>query len=175
MNRAVAGLTVTALVLVGCSSGGSTGDPEAFCRGFARLGDQVAAAAEPPEELADVPSASRLADEIATTADALRATAPDDIAEDAQRLATVTAELARDLRDFYQAIVDDPARANDPTFLNSFEPVSEDRSKVITEAGAKVRPWVAEHCGGAPSPTSPTSTSGDSTSTSKRVPAPRAV
>lgn len=130
-------------------------DPRVFCGHVARLGELVAAAASGPEEIGDVPAAQALVDDIATTADGLRAEAPEEIADAAHRLASVTAEVARELRDFYRQIAEDPARANDPTFLASLKPMTEDRRAAFEEAGATVRPWVADHCAlgtGTPAP-----------------------
>lgn len=131
---------------VSCSGDAPAGDPAAFCRHLSRLAEQVVAAQAGPEELADVPAARALARDIAATAAALRQDAPEDIAADARALAEVTGELAQELGDFYQAIADDPARANDPTFLSSFDPVTEERRDAIDDAGGRVRPWVDEHC-----------------------------
>lgn len=142
---ALAGL-VGAIALARGSSEDPPGDPAAFCRHVAQLGELVAAAASGPEEIADVPAARSVADDIARGADELRDAAPEEIADGARTLAEVTGELARDLRDFYQAILDDSARANDPAFLSSFDPITEERRERLSRAGEDVRPWIAEHC-----------------------------
>lgn len=144
-----------AVVLAACSGDASHGDPLAFCRRLQRLGELVAASGSGPENIDDVPAARALADDIATTAESLRETAPGVIADDVRVLAVVTADLARELRDFYEAVDDDPARANDPAFLSSFDPLSEERQEAIDQAGKAVRPWVEDHCDrGTPEPTS---------------------
>lgn len=156
-SLAVAGLAVAALAtLPGCSSGdGRDGDLAAFCTGFDRLSELVRAAAVSPDELEDVAAARALADDIAETARELPGVAPDAVADDVDELADVTVDLATELRDFYQGILDDPARANDPAFLTSFEPVTEERRAALEEAGAAVRPFVTEHCTGEVDPTTP--------------------
>ncbi|HLF98962.1 MAG TPA: hypothetical protein VI916_00695 [Acidimicrobiia bacterium] len=140
------GAVLGLFALVGGDDPEPEADPRIFCGHVARLGELVVAAASGPEEIGDVPAAQALVDDIATTADGLRAEAPDEIAEAAADLASVTAEVARELRDFYRQIVQDPARANDPAFLASLKPLNEDRRASFEAAGAKVRPWVAEHC-----------------------------
>lgn len=148
MRRCLAGVAIAVAALGACSSDGG-GDPDvaAFCSRFHQLSELVAAASVPPEEMEDVASARTLADDIARTARELPRVAPDEIGDDVERLSETTADLAAELRDFYQGIVDDPARANDPTYLSSFEPVTEDRRAVLEEAGEGVRPYVDQHCG----------------------------
>lgn len=129
-----------------CTGGGPDRDPEAFCRRVDRLAELVATAEAGPAEIGDVPAARALADDIATTAEALPAEAPEEIDDDARTLAGVTAALAGDLRDFYAEIAADPARAADPAFLSAFDPLTDERQTALEEAGAGVRPWVEEHC-----------------------------
>lgn len=121
-------------------------NPRAFCRNVARLGDLVEAAATGPQELAEVPAAQRLADEMVTRAELLAHEPPEEIREAARSLSSVTAELARELRDFYAGVTEDPAKANDPAYLASFDPLTPERRAAIEAAGEDVRPWVAEHC-----------------------------
>lgn len=147
-RRGLAALVIAAATLAACSSdGGAEGDVAAFCSRFHQLSELVATASVPPEEMEDVGSARTLADDIARTARELPRVAPEEIRDDVERLSETTAELATELRDFYQGIVDDPSRANDPTYLSSFEPVTDDRRAALREAGEGVRPYVDEHCG----------------------------
>jgi len=148
---AVAAVVVVATVLavrtISRDEPSDPGDPQAFCAQLDRLGGLVTAAEIGPEDVSDVPAAQALAEDIAVAAEALRPLAHEDIADDVRTLSGVTAALARDLRDFYGGIADDPSRASDPAYLDSFEPVTEQRQKAVDAAGERIRPWVADHCG----------------------------
>lgn len=146
--RILAIVTSSFALMAGCSNGGSSEDPAVFCRHLERLSELVTSAAAGPEDIAEVPAARALAEDIVETAEALQQSAPDEIAQDAGALAEVTGELAIELRDFYQAIADDPTRANDPGFLASFDPLTAERQAAIDDAGKRVRPWVEKHCDG---------------------------
>lgn len=164
-RQGIAVVVIALAALTACSSDGSgDGDVAAFCSRFHQLSKLVVAASVPPEEMQDVGSARSLADDIARTARELPRVAPDEIRDDVEDLSGTTAELAAGLRDFYQGIVDDPARANDPTYLSSFEPVTEDRRAVLQEAGERVRPYVDQHCGEPLPPAEPSETT-DASST----------
>lgn len=145
------------LLLTACSSGGGTeGDVAAFCARFHQLSGLVASASQPPEAPEDVAGAQSLATDIARTARNLSDVAPEPVAADVRRLAEITVALASELSDFYQGIVEDPARANDPTYLASFEPVTAERREALQSAGDRVRPYVDEHCGDPLPPAEPT-------------------
>lgn len=167
VRRSLAGLTIAVAALGACSSEGG-GDPDvaAFCSRFHQLSELVAAASTPPEEMEDVASARTLGDDIARAARELPRVAPDEIRDDVEQLSDTTAELAAELRNFYQGIVDDPARANDPTYLSSFEPVTDERRAALAEAGESVRPFVDEHCGEPLPPAEPSESTDPSSSDS---------
>lgn len=142
----VVGATVVGVLAVTGDDVREAGDPAAFCERLNRLGELVGAAGTGPEDVEDVPAARDLAADIAAAAEALREVAPEAIASDVRTLSGVTAELARDLRRFYDAIADDPARASDPAFLDSFDLLTEERQEALEEAGAEIRPWVEANC-----------------------------
>lgn len=148
IRRRLAVALVALVALTACSSDdGGDGDVAAFCSRFHQLSELVAAASVPPEEMEDVTAARGISDDIARAARRLPEVAPEPVANDVRRLAEVTFALASELRDFYQGILDDPARANDPKYLGSFQPVTDDRREALDAAGDEVRPYVDEHCG----------------------------
>lgn len=160
----IAAAVITIAVVI-ASRGDSEGDnaavdPEAFCRRLDRLAELVAEAEAGPDEVSDVAAARSLASDIGDAAQGLKDTAPEAIADDVGDLADVTVELADELAAFYQRLLDDPERANDPAFLTGFQPVTDERRAEIERAGRGVRPWVEEHCGDARSTTQPSSTTG---------------
>lgn len=154
-TRRAAALTALALVLTGCPDDDSSGDVAAFCERYAALGEFVQAAVAGPEELEDIPAARALADDIGSAARSVAEIAPEEIEEEARRLASVTGELAGELSAFYEQIEDDPARANDPAFLSEFQPLTEERREELVAAGDDVRPFVERHCAQDTEPTMP--------------------
>lgn len=140
---------LAAMILTSCGSdetGRDDADPTAFCRQFDAFTELIQAAGVGPEDVADVPATSELADDIVEAAATLPGAAPDDIRDDVRTLARLSAEIFGDLRDFYERIADDPSLANDPEFLASFNPLTDERLEALTDAGEEVRPEVSERC-----------------------------
>jgi len=170
-NLLVCTLPTAFLVLGGCSSSSAPRDPAAFCAAVDALRISVDRLATGPETIEAVPAARGAADAVVRRARAVKATAPADLRDDAGELADATADVAARVRDFYDAVLDDPERAGDARALASFG-ITEGEQARLDVASRRLRPRIAQQCPPADTPPStgaaPASTAGSPTTADGR-------